>query len=688
MHAVDDINDKDIAYAERLLLPPGKKFDAERRMFIRRMDTLDLHAVPGSGKTTALLAKLLIVDRSMPFRDGSGILVLSHTNAAVNELRNRLESNCVNVFNYPNFIGTIQSFVDQFLAIPFFVQKSGRRPLRIGNELYGEAAAAFSSTFLRGFKADDQTRAKYFLRSLECSASYRFRREGANLRLINGINGGDLRIAKPRPNTRNYQDWSSVQKSDVERWLITFKRQIMARGILCFDDAYFLAEDYVGQNPGVVEVLRERFRYVFVDEMQDMAPHQHNILESLFSMHTGSNQGYQRIGDINQSIHDGSSSGFECHWSPRSAALAFSNSCRLSSRIANVVEPFALQRDDGFKIVGMGSSAIAPKLLVFSDDCVDLVIPEFASCIKRAFENNELPPLEDCVFKAVGWNTTWSDGAEETRHGKRRLIDYWPHFKKTSASISDEYPDLKSCLACVNMAEESSRPALDAIMKSIVKVLHVEEVTNPSTNTVFTQKTLWAYLREHSPADYEWLRNSVYKWVVGLHQGYYDLVQSELAAALPHILSWFGKALRLSAKFVAETDGYVVGQSSGPSKRDNFVTFHGFDIEIASVHKVKGQTHTATLYLETAFQTDGKGASAKSYESQRLASQFLGNSLVGNEGKRVKQSAKMVYVGLSRPTHLLCVAVHEAHFNQYLAGVENAGWNVVRVLNDRAAFDE
>ncbi len=83
MQQAIEITDQDIQYAERILLPVGSTFDLERRAFICNLNTLDLQAVPGSGKTTVLLAKLLILETKLPFSDGSGVLVLSHTNAAV-----------------------------------------------------------------------------------------------------------------------------------------------------------------------------------------------------------------------------------------------------------------------------------------------------------------------------------------------------------------------------------------------------------------------------------------------------------------------------------------------------------------------------------------------------------------------------------------------------------------------------
>ena len=137
---IDNISEDDIRYAEKILLPNGKEFDEERKAFIRNFNTIDLQAVPGSGKTTALLAKLVILERKLPFADGSGILVLSHTNAAIDEIKEKIQKHCPKLFSYPNFIGTIQSFVDDFLAIPFYVHKCKKKPNRIDHEIYNEVA--------------------------------------------------------------------------------------------------------------------------------------------------------------------------------------------------------------------------------------------------------------------------------------------------------------------------------------------------------------------------------------------------------------------------------------------------------------------------------------------------------------------------------------------------------------------
>ena len=92
MYVEIKITNKDVVCAENVLLLEDQHFDDERKDFIKNLDTIDLQAVPGSGKTTALLAKLLILEKHFPFGDGSGVLVISHTNAAIDEIKSKIEA--------------------------------------------------------------------------------------------------------------------------------------------------------------------------------------------------------------------------------------------------------------------------------------------------------------------------------------------------------------------------------------------------------------------------------------------------------------------------------------------------------------------------------------------------------------------------------------------------------------------
>jgi DNA helicase II / ATP-dependent DNA helicase PcrA len=63
----------------------------------------------------------------------------------------------------------------------------------------------------------------------------------------------------------------------------------------------------------------------------------------------------------------------------------------------------------------------------------------------------------------------------------------------------------------------------------------------------------------------------------------------------------------------------------------------------------------------------------RKYESERLINQLKGQKF--SETKKYhQQSTKVAYVGLSRPTHLLCVAIHINRINGNEPDIERNGW--------------
>ena len=118
-----EITDEDINWAE-LFLKNGIHFDDTRRIVIKSMDSIDIQAFPGSGKTTVLVAKLAILAKKWPHIN-SGICVLSHTNVAREEIEEKLGNTDTGkrLLTYPHFVGTFQSFFDTFVALPWLRSK-------------------------------------------------------------------------------------------------------------------------------------------------------------------------------------------------------------------------------------------------------------------------------------------------------------------------------------------------------------------------------------------------------------------------------------------------------------------------------------------------------------------------------------------------------------------------------------
>ncbi|MDZ7692071.1 MAG: hypothetical protein U5K69_13230 [Balneolaceae bacterium] len=71
------ISDSDIDKAQSLLLKGKGIFDSERRKVIQDLEGFDVQASPGSGKTTTLLAKLLLISEQLPLAKNRGICVLT-----------------------------------------------------------------------------------------------------------------------------------------------------------------------------------------------------------------------------------------------------------------------------------------------------------------------------------------------------------------------------------------------------------------------------------------------------------------------------------------------------------------------------------------------------------------------------------------------------------------------------------
>lgn len=132
------ISDQDIQAAEELLLPHGAHFPEDARNVIRCWHSTDVAACPGSGKTTVLLAKLKLLADRMPLENGAGICVLSHTNVAVNEIKNRLSDYADRLLSYPNYIGTIQSFIDRFVTMPYLRNVSGQNVQVVDSLTYAQ----------------------------------------------------------------------------------------------------------------------------------------------------------------------------------------------------------------------------------------------------------------------------------------------------------------------------------------------------------------------------------------------------------------------------------------------------------------------------------------------------------------------------------------------------------------------
>ena len=98
----------------------------------------------------------------------------------------------------------------------------------------------------------------------------------------------------------------------------------------------------------------------------------------------------------------------------------------------------------------------------------------------------------------------------------------------------------------------------------------------------------------------------------------------------------------------------VVSQTEKTEKNIFIDPIRGRRIEFDTIHGVKGETHDATLYLET----DRQGAS----DLNRILP-YYGIGQLGSSNL-FDYSRRLAYVGMSRPKKLLCVAMQSKTYEK------------------------
>jgi DNA helicase II / ATP-dependent DNA helicase PcrA len=687
------ITNDHINIIEKELLPQGCSFEGERSAFIQCMETRDVDACAGSGKTTALIAKLMILDRFfMPFPQNKGVCVLTHTNVAIDEIKEKLGANS-KLLNYPNFFGTIQAFVDKFLAVPMYVKSFQKRPTRIDNSWYEDSLKSIGNYLLSDKNEELWLSAKGWLKNqnepIKLLTLIRFSLHNEDidsLQLMKIFNGEHLFKEKKSA----YNDLYSIKHDTL------FKD----RGILCFDDAYTLANLYIKEyETQIKNLFAKRFQFVLIDEMQDSYQHQIDIFEKIFDKN---HIIYQCIGDPNQAIYNSASA--DCAWKPNNP-LPISDSQRFSTKIANVIQNIRLDISIPLKgnvtkqVLKDGETKleIKPYIILFDDSQIKEIVTIFKDLIlehKLHIPKTTGQKPEKIKFKAIGW--VGQDKDEETKGGQKKhvLKHYFEDniYKKDSQSketfdnladylLKQELPKLKDS----EKKFQTSKNYKDALTNAFLKVLRTVGKKQEENGKYFTSTSFWQKVfADKKFADkiltkmMSWIKNIVQEKEI--IEEVKDFIRNDLK-------DFFNYACNTELDILLNNSPKL--QAINNQKTKNYLEYENdnikFKIDIATIHGVKGETHTGTLYLET-FKDN--------FESQKgLFKDCLKKTEIRNKafGVQFKETLKMAYVGMSRPTHLLCLAIHKSSFtniNENKNELESAGWKVIILPENYDALPE
>ncbi|WP_320168254.1 UvrD-helicase domain-containing protein [Mangrovibacterium marinum] len=582
--------DDEIRHASKVLLPKEHCFmdDEEKVNIIKCNESKDIVACPGSGKTTTLLAKLLILANRMPLEGNRGVCVLTHTNVAIDEIKEKLGAKSDVLFRYPNHFGTIQSFVDKFLTSPYFIYKYGNKLISIDNERY---RAQF-----------DKSQFKYMGKK---AIAYCHRTQSKGFPYT--ISLKDFELDEDNKCIRLGLDLSKADGHAIYDGLRRTKDYSIESGYLTYMDAYDLAELFLSDpdtTNNIIDSFANRFQYVFIDEMQDTAKHQLDILGKVFDSQKTI---IQRFGDPSQSIYNKVS--VEEVWTVKDS-LPINTSKRFGDNIGEVLKTVCIKDNSALK-ASPEINSLSPILILYDNPLQ--VLPKFCELVLSRTVNYqgedlsvfEVSKKERRPIKAVGWVGKELDEKQQDRY---KLASYFGDYhKEVKKKDKVDYQSLKSFLRKIDGA--TIKEYRNKIIDAMLHILRIQGVTyqKNSKRHFYTKTTLLAKLAEAELLDK--FNKECSKWILEIDNEGSDIdeirnkVKAFFLNELFPVLEVNARNREVVSFLDSEIDDSVIPENAIESQ--NLYCYPGIEdlkVEVSNIHQVKGETHTATLYLETYYQ--------------------------------------------------------------------------------------
>ncbi|MCL1995457.1 MAG: UvrD-helicase domain-containing protein [Defluviitaleaceae bacterium] len=240
----------------------------QRKAVLHTEGPLLLLSGAGSGKTRVITHRIAyIMEQGTP---DYNILAITFTNKAAKEMKTRLES----ILNGPNsvWISTFHSLCARILRV--HIDKLG----------YGSNFTIYDST-------DSQRLLRECIRELNISEKVHSAKSAANK--ISNLKDGLMSPADYERIATDIKDKTFAKIYDH------YQKALFKNNALDFDDIILKTLELFANNPRVLEIYQNRFRYIMVDEYQDTNIAQYTLINMLANLH----KNLCVVGDDDQSIY-------------------------------------------------------------------------------------------------------------------------------------------------------------------------------------------------------------------------------------------------------------------------------------------------------------------------------------------------------------------------------------------------
>lgn len=646
------ITDEDIRWAEAIL---GKDihFDEEHIKVIKCLESKDVQAFPGSGKTTALVAKLAILAKKWP-ASFQGICVLSHTNAAREEIEKRLGATEVGrkILSYPHFVGTFQAFFDTFIAIPWLRSK-GYPVNLVDNDIVlnnrWKSLKYGYRKFLEGKEKDCNV----------CAYDKEL---------------GKVVIAKLKPETATVQDVLRVIDESQKKGYFTYNEMLL------------FAAQALDNCQDISLALQKRFPLVLIDEAQDTSSFQCESIEKAFP--TSGNTIIQCFGDKNQAIFSEGAKKQGREVFPRENHLIMSKSNRFNDSIAKLANTVALDSEE----MQGNSNAFADKnikhtVFLFAKKSIDKVLPAYGKLLLDTFTDEELEKYGGCyaVGQTIKSNDTDEQQVDVNSKKYPQNVRCYCQNTISNSSIANKVPEkfIGYFVKGFNDFQATGEMSLfiAEIFSGIKRLLNLVDHEHTiklkgnkfsssltgltCENQELIRNALKALVTGDRVSKDNWCEKQ--KCIVKIVKGYglhTSILNATEKSRLNEFVSWDD-----SITISATPDEKLINDDSTYTYVDK-MSNRCVAIRIGSIHSVKGQTHLATLVLETFF-----------YEhNMQSILPYLCKMTGKKKGERFTKRLKCQYVAMTRARGLVCLAMPIENVNaEQSEALEKLGWKIQEI---------
>lgn len=619
------ITDNDIDEIEQIL--GNVSFDSERRDIIKRLNTFDVQAYPGAGKTTLLVAKLAILAKKWPFTH-KGICVLSHTNVAREEIESRLGDTELGrkLLSYPHFIGTIHSFADTFIGIPFL--RSNNKPVvMIDTE----------STLERRYNLLSTASQSYFARKHLSSNNCESTAYPIQI---------DIKCAET---TSTYCNVFSVVERSINR------------GYYTFNEMLFISKHALSVIPSMAGIIQRRFPVLMIDEAQDTSELQWDIIKLAFP--NTQETIVERFGDANQAIYHSYQASNSSSQYPQGEVLLVNGSLRFGKEIASLADPLSTNFTGMEGKSAQFSSNSNHTIIFFEKSKASEVFSVFGELVLETFSDTEL--INYCSFgvHAIGMVHNKDKTGVSEHSFPASLCDYYDSYMPSLAKKSGN----PSFVIDYFRRKESSQSLSEAI-EWIARGIRFY-INNSTLIRISYRKNDWYSLLSEIDPEQQLVFRKEFQQLLSLKCN----TEAEWEQSAKELMSfcekWFDAKLQ-KQRSILWTDGKPESEDNLSSNTIRYTDKSGrtVDILLGSIHSEKGRTHLATLVLDT-FWYDRNLISILPW--------VAGSKKLGKIGDRDLKRLRCHYVAFTRPRGLLCVAIPSNTISaETIDSLQKRGWKI------------